>query len=439
MIEKLKKLIPLDSPLRLTWHYLMGWLAYTASGNPAKEMIVIGVTGTKGKTTTCNLIAKWLIANGKKVAMFTTVNMIIGDIEEENALKMTTPSPWQVWEFIRRAQNAGCEYLIMETSSHALFYHRVHGLRYDVAVMTNISQDHLDLHRTMENYVETKLLLFKNLYKYGIRRDVRKVWVVNIDSEYSAKFLSKDIVVDAVHTYGISPRASIRAENIETKDSGLSFDVRMSSSKFHIDSKLQGEFNVMNILAASAVLISQKVPLETITKTISLVGWVPWRLEEVPNLRWGKIFVDYAHTEESLRSVLDTVKKIEGVNRVIVLFGATGDRDKTKRPKMGRIADIMADVIILTDDDTYSEDSLAIIRGVTEGISRREGENFWIVPDREDAIRTALLMLHTGDVLLAAGKWAETVLVTQSGPVPWNDRKVIERILMEIESQVIAK
>jgi UDP-N-acetylmuramoyl-L-alanyl-D-glutamate--2,6-diaminopimelate ligase len=107
--------------------------------------------------------------------MFTTVNMIIGDIEEENALKMTTPSPWQVWEFIRRAQNASCEYLIMETSSHALFYHRVHGLRYDVAVMTNISQDHLDLHRTMENYVETKLLLFKNLYKYGIRRDVRKV------------------------------------------------------------------------------------------------------------------------------------------------------------------------------------------------------------------------------------------------------------------------
>ena len=371
--------------------------------------------------------------------MFTTVNMIIGDIEEENALKMTTPSPWQVWEFIRRAQKAGCEYLIMETSSHALFYHRVHGLRYDVAVMTNISQDHLDLHRTMENYVETKLLLFKNLYKYGIRRDVRKVWVVNIDSEYSAKFLSKDIVVDAVHTYGISPRASIRAENIETKDSGLSFDVRMSSSKFHIDSKLQGEFNVMNILAASAVLISQKVPLETITKTISLVGWVPWRLEEVPNLRWGKIFVDYAHTEESLRSVLDTVRKIEGVNRVIVLFGATGDRDKTKRPKMGRIADTMADVIILTDDDTYSEDSLAIIRGVTEGISRREGENFWIVPDREDAIRTALLMLHPGDVLLAAGKWAETVLVTQSGPVPWNDRKVIERILMEIESQVIAK
>jgi UDP-N-acetylmuramoyl-L-alanyl-D-glutamate--2,6-diaminopimelate ligase len=437
MLEKLKKLIPLDSPIRLTCHYLMGWLAYTASGNPAKDMIVIGVTGTKGKTTTSNLIAKWLIASGKKVAMFTTVNMIIGDIEEENQLKMTTPSPWEVWEFIARAKSAGCEYLIMETSSHALFYHRVHGLRYDVAVLTNISQDHLDLHKTMDNYVETKLSLFKSLYRYGIRKEVRKVWVVNIDSEYASRFLSKDIVVDAMHTYGIWPTASIRAENIESKETGLAFDVKMASSKFHIKSKLQWEFNIMNILAATAVLISQKVPLETIAKTMGLVWGVPGRLEEVPNMRKGKIFVDYAHTEESLRSVLDTVRKIDGTKRVILLFWATGDRDKSKRPKMWRVADMMADVIILTDDDTYTEDSLAIIRDVTEGIKRREWEDFWIVPDREDAIRTALLMLHPWDVLLAAGKWAETVQVTQSWPLPWNDRKVIERILMEIESQVM--
>lgn len=439
MIEKLKKIIPLDSPIRLTWHYIMGLLAYAVSWNPAKDMVVIGITGTKGKTTTSNLVAKWLIASGKKVAMFTTVNMIIWDIEEENHLKMTTPSPWQVWEFIRRAQSAGCEYLVMETSSHALYYHRVYGLRYDVAVLTNISQDHLDLHKTMENYVETKLLLFKNLYKYGIRKEIRKVGVVNIDSDYASRFMSKDIVVDAIHTYGISPRATIRAENIESKDSWVSFDVRMASSKFHINSKLQGEFNIMNILAATAVLISQNVSLDTIVRTMEVIWGVPGRLEEIPNLRWGKIFVDYAHTEESLRSVLDTVKRIEGTKRVILLFGATWDRDKTKRPKMGRVADIMADVVILTDDDTYTEDSLAIIRDVTVGISRREWENFWIVPDREDAIRTALLMLHPGDILLAAGKWAETVQVTQAGAIPWNDRKVIERILMEIESQVITK
>lgn len=437
MLAALKKIIPLDSPFRLTYHYARGFLAFLLSGNPAKDMIVIGVTWTKGKTTTSNLIARGLIASGKKVALFTTVNTIIADIEEENTLKMTTPSPFVVWNFISRARDAGCEYLIMETSSHALYYHRVHGLRYDVAVMTNISQDHLDLHKTMDNYVETKLLLFKNLYKYGIRKEVRKVGVVNIDNEYASRFLSKDIVVDAIHTFGFSTNASLRADNVVSKSTGIEFDVRMPSNTFHINSKLQGEFNIMNILAATAVLISQKISIETIVSTMANVSWIPGRLEEVPNMRPGKIFIDYAHTEDSLRSVLETLRKIEGTQRIITLFGATGDRDKTKRPKMGRIVDMLSDVIILTDDDTYTEDSLRIIRDVTEGISRREGEAFWIVPDREDAILTALLMLKKGDILLLAGKWAETVLVTQKWPIPWSEKKIVERILMEIESQVM--
>ena len=407
------------------------------SGNPAKNMIVIGVTWTKGKTTTSNLIARGLIASGKRVALFSTVNTIIGDLEEENTMKMTTPSPFDVWNFITKARDAKCEYLIMETSSHALYYHRVHGLRYDVAVLTNISQDHLDLHKTMENYVDTKLLLFKNLYKYGIRKDVRKVWVVNVDDAYASQFLSKDIVVDAMHTYGFSVNASIRAENVEANDLWISFDVRMPSKKFHIKSKLQWEFNVMNTLAAISTLVSQKVDIQTIISTMDSVWGIPGRLEEVPNRRWAKIFVDYAHTEESLKSVLETLRKIDGVKRIITLFGATGDRDKTKRPKMWRIVDILSDVVILTDDDTYTEDSLSIIRDVSVGIKRKEGKSFWIIPDRDDAIRTALLMLRKWDVLLAAGKGAETVQVLQSGSRPWNDRRVIERILAEIESQVM--
>lgn len=369
--------------------------------------------------------------------MFTTVNMIIGNEEEENSSKMTTPSPFVVWNFIARARDAGCEYLVMETSSHALYYHRVHGLRYDVALITNISQDHLDLHKTMDNYVETKLQLFKNLYKYGIRKEVRKVGVVNIDNEYAPRFLSKDIVVDAMHTFGFSMNASLRAENMKNTGKWVSFDVRMPSNLFHIDSKLQWEFNVMNILAATAVLISQKVDIETIVRTMATVGGVPGRLEEVPNRRWAQIFVDYAHTEDSLRSVLETLRKIEGTKRIITLFWATGDRDKTKRPKMGRIAHLLSDIVILTDDDTYTEDSLAIIRDVSVGIDRREGESFWIIPDREDALRTALLMLRPGDILIAAGKGAETAQLTQKWSIPWNDRKMIEKILMEIEAQVM--
>lgn len=419
------------------YHMILGMVAYYLSGNPARDMVVIGITGTKWKTTTSNIVAKWLLAAGKKVAMFSTVNMIINGKEEENTYKMTTPSPFIVWNFIRRARDAGCEYLVMETSSHALYYHRVHGLRYDVAVLTNISQDHLDLHKTMENYVETKLLLFKHLYKYGVRKNVKKVGVVNIDNEYAPRFLSREIVLDNVYTYWFSPTAQLRAENVMNTENGISFDVRMASTRFHIDSKLQWEFNVMNILAATSVLMSQRVDVKTIVETMRTIGWVPGRLEEVPNLRWAKIFVDYAHTEDSLRNVLETLRNIEGTKRIITLFGATGDRDKTKRPKMGHIVDILSDIVILTDDDTYTEDSLAIIRDVSAGIKRKEGEKFWIIPDREDAIRTALLMLHPGDVLLAAGKGAEMVMVTQKWPVPWNDRLVIERILMEIESQVI--
>lgn len=437
MISVLKKLIPLDSPIRTTYHYVRGVLAFWFSGNPARDMIVIGVTGTKGKTTTTNLIARGLQHAGKKVAMFSTVNMMIDGKMMDNNLKMTSPGPFVLWKFLREAQKAGCTHAVIETSSHALYYHRVHGLRYDAAVLTNISQDHLDLHGTMENYVETKMLLFKNLYKYGIRKEVRKVGVVNIDSEYASRFLSKDIVVDNMFTVGFSPSATVRAENVSRTMESMEFDVKIPSNQFHLKTKLQWEFNISNILCAVAILISQKVDIPVIQEVIAGFDCVPGRLEEVPNMRWAKIYVDYAHTEASLQSVLETLKKIEWTKRIITVFGATGDRDKTKRPKMWRVVDILSDVIILTDDDTYTEDSLAIIRDVTEGITRREWEKFWIIPSREDAIRTAIIMLQVGDILLVAGKGAETVQVTQKWAIPYNDRKVIERILMEVDAQVM--
>ncbi len=289
----------------------------------------------------------------------------------------------------------------------------------------------------MDNYVETKLELFRNLYKFGIRKDVRKVGVVNIDSEYASRFLSKDIVVDNMYTIGFGPNAQIRWENIIQKMDAMEFDVKIPSNQFHLKTKLQGEFNVSNILCAIAVLMSQRVSIEQITEIVENFTTVPWRLEEVRNSRWAKIFVDYAHTEWSLHSVLQTLKKIEWTKRIITVFGATGDRDKTKRPKMGRVVDILSDVIILTDDDTYTEDSLNIIREVTWGINRHEGEGFWIIPSREDAIRTALIMLKEWDILLVAGKWAESIQVTQEWAIQWNDRKVIERILMEIDAHVI--
>lgn len=437
MLAFFRRLVALDSPFRITYHYVRGVVAFWLSGNPARDMIVIGVTGTKWKTTTTNLIAKWLQKSGKKVAMFSTVNISIDGKTEDNNMKMTTPSPFFLWSWLRDARAAGCEYAVIETSSHALFYHRVHGLRYDAAVLTNIAQDHLDLHKTMDNYVDTKMQLFRNLYKNGIKKWVRKVGVVNIDSEYSDRFLSRDIVVDNLYTVGFWPSAQIRAENVVSTELTTEFDVRIPSNQFHLSSRLPGSFNVSNILCAVAILMSQKIDIVTIQSLISEFACVPGRLEEISNTRWAKIYVDYAHTEDSLRSVLDTLRQVKTTKRIITVFGATGDRDRTKRPKMGKVVDTMSDIVILTDDDTYTEDSLRIIRDVTGGISRAEGDGFWIIPSREDAIRTALIMLGPGDVLIVAGKWAETVQVTQRWNIEWNDRQVIERILIEIDAQIM--
>lgn len=217
--------------------------------------------------------------------MFSTVNISINGVTEDNNMKMTTPSPFFVWNWLREARDAGCEYAVIETSSHALFYHRVHGLRYDAAVLTNIAQDHLDLHKTMDNYVDTKLQLFKNLYKNGIQKGIRKIGVVNIDSEYSDRFLSKDIVVDNLYTVGFSPSAQIRAENVVTTDFATEFDVRIPSNQFHLTSRLPGNFNISNILCAVAVLMSQKIDVVTIQALIGEFACVPGRLEEISNSR----------------------------------------------------------------------------------------------------------------------------------------------------------
>lgn len=436
MISFLKKIIPLDGTLRITYHYFRGVLAFLLSWNPAKDMIVIGVTGTKWKTTTTNIIARGLEAAGHKVAMFSTANMSIDGKFQENNMKMTTPSPFFLWNFISEAKRSGCKYLVIETSSHALAYHRVYGLRYDVAVLTNIAQDHLDLHKTMQNYVQTKLKLFKNLYKYGIRKWIRKVSVVNIDHSYAQEFLSKEVATDTLYTVWFGRDASVRAENIHYENGVMQFDVKIPSNSFVLQTELYGEFNVSNILTATAVLMSQQVDISTIQRVIADFHTIPGRLEKVKNNRSADIFVDYAHTEDSLKNVLETAKKIQPNGRLIVVFGATGDRDKSKRPKMGSVADSLADIVILTDDDTYTEDSLSIIRMVHEGIQRKEWKNFWIIPSREDAIRTALIMLKPNDILIVAWKWSETKLVTQNGPIDWSDRRIIESILTQIDKQI---
>lgn len=435
----LRSLVALDSPIRVFYHYLRGLIANLMYDNPARDMIVIGITGTKGKTTVTNLIARGLEHAGKKVFMFSTANYSINGEWAENNLKMTSPSPFVLQRLLKQAREAGCEYAVIETSSHSIFYNRNYGIDYDVAVLTNIAQDHLDLHHTMDEYVATKARLFKDLVNYRRKPGVKKISVVNLDSDYATRFLGGDITPDVMYSYGMAPNAQIRPQNIRYLREGTEFEIRIPSNIFALKTKLHGAFNVSNILAATSVLISQKIDIPTIVEAIESVEVIPGRLEEIPNNCGLTVFVDYAHTEDSLKNVLETVCSMEGVNKVITVFGATGDRDTTKRPKMGRIADTLSDSIILTDDDTYTENSLKIIKDVSMGIKRKEWEGFWIIPSREDAIRTALVMAEAWDVVLIAGKGAETAQITNRWPIPWDDRVVTRKILEEIEGNVLSE
>jgi UDP-N-acetylmuramoyl-L-alanyl-D-glutamate--2,6-diaminopimelate ligase len=318
LILFIKSFISLNNPIRLFYHYIRWIMAFYFYWNPSRDMIVIWVTWTKWKTTTTDIIARWLINDWKRVFMFSTVSYIIWDKEYENKSKMTNDSPFVLQNLLKKAKDAWCKYAVLETSSHGIYYNRNYWIDYDVVVFTNLSQDHLDLHGTMEEYANIKYRLFENIVKYRRKPWVKKVSVINIDNSYSHIFLNA--IADNIYTYWLNQSAQIRAQNIEYKKDFTKFEIKIPSNTIHVKTKLKWEFNIYNILAATSVLISQKISLDSIIKTIEIVSWIPGRLEEVSNNRGFKIFIDYAHTEESLKSVLETIKKMEWIWRIITIF-----------------------------------------------------------------------------------------------------------------------
>lgn len=434
-MKNLKQLIELDSPIRLVYHKLKAIIAAYYYGFPASNMIVIGITGTNGKTTTTNIVARALREAWEKVFMFSTINYMINWVEYVNNFKMTTPSPFLLNKLLKQARDAWCKYAVIETSSHSLFYSRVWWIDYDIAVLTNITQDHLDLHRTMDNYVKTKLSLFRNLIRSRRKWNIKKTAIINYDSAYKDMFLNE--TYDALYTYWSDYKVDLKAENIKNNFDGTSFSLKIAGYDMDIKTRLRWDFNVYNLLAAIWVLLSLQIKPETIVKAIANIDFIAWRLEEVENIEWIKIFVDYAHTPDALENVLKTIKNINWIKRLITVFWATWDRDKTKRPIMWKIVSDLSDLVILTQDDDYSEKTEDIINDVKPWIDRKEWEDFWIIPDRENGIRTALVTAEAWDVVLVAGKWDEHLMVTNAWAIPWHDKDVISKILNEIDENKI--
>ena len=247
-------MISLDNPARLTYHKLRAITANIINWFPSKNMIIVGVTGTNWKTTTCNIIARWLIKEGKKVFMFTTVNVIIWDQEFVNNTKMTSPDPFLLQKYLKMAKENWCEIAIIETASHWIKMHRIWWIEYDICVLTNITQDHLDLHRTMRDYVKTKLTIFKKLIAYKRKPWIKKTAVLNMNSAYLDDFL--DQTYDSLYKYWDAWNANVRAENLRIEGQTTKFDITTAWSVIKIETSLKGQFNVENILAAVCVFIA---------------------------------------------------------------------------------------------------------------------------------------------------------------------------------------
>jgi UDP-N-acetylmuramoyl-L-alanyl-D-glutamate--2,6-diaminopimelate ligase len=401
-------------------------------GFPARGLKVVGITGTKGKTTTTYLTSAVLEAAGHSTGLLSSVEFKIGAHFQVNGSQFTTPESLEVQELLRAISDEGGEYAVVESTSHGLKLNRLRNMEYDVGVFTNLYPDHLDFHPNMEDYLESKGLLFRWLDE-SVDKGVEKTAVLNADdpnSEYLRGQTSKARVL----TYGVKAEADVTAPGAELSDRGSRFKLRTPAGSIWIDSPLPGLFNVYNSLAAATVGISQGASLDAIAEALHSVQGVPGRVERIENGQPFSVIVDYAHMPESLASVLQALRPL-ALGRLIVVFGCGGDRDPGRRTGMGRVAAENADFTVICNDNPRNEDPLDIIEAIADAMlkaGKHEGHDFVRIPDRRDAMKFAFENAHASDVVLVAGKGHEPYLIIGDRYLPWDDRQVARDVLTEL-------
>jgi len=390
-------------------------------GHPAWKLKLAAVTGTNGKTTTTFLIKHICEKAGLRCGLIGTVRYEIG--ERILPAIRTTPESLDLQELLAQIVNADCRAAAMEVSSHALAQDRTRGLEWNVAVFTNLTQDHLDFHRTMESYFDSKAKLFARL---GSQEKKRKpVAIVNIDDRYGEQLLKKIDQRVAVVTYGRSVRADFRASNYRVEFSGTSYQLDAHGKSYLVRVPLIGGFNVANSVAALAAANALGISLRDAVLSLGKSPQVPGRLELVPARRQFQVFVDYAHTPDALRNVLKTLRELEP-HRLIVVFGCGGNRDREKRPLMGEIVDRDADYAIVTSDNPRKEDPNAIIVEIEKGFRSSHYEK---MVDRTQAIDRAITLAQPRDIVLIAGKGHENYQEFADHTVPFDDIQVARRVI----------
>lgn len=396
--------------------------------NPSHQLKLVGITGTNGKTTTTYLVYALAEANGDKSAMLTTVEYRIGD-KSEPAIR-TTPEASDTQRFLREAVDEGCKMATMETSSQAIDLHRCDALRFQVAIFTNLTRDHLDYHLTMENYFDAKKKLFD-----GRLGEKPASSVIFVDDDWGAK-LANELKENGqkVLTFSINRKADLTPENIDVSLlKGTSFLLKTPKGNRQVTSPLVGKPHVYNILAATGAALELGYDLDKIVKGIETCVGAPGRFERVPHDRDFAIVVDYAHSDDALLNVLKTARDLTK-GRIITVFGCGGDRDKTKRAPMGEVAGKNSDLVIITSDNPRTEDPLRIISQIEIGVKETNCP-YLVVSDRREAIHTAIQKAKAGDVVLIAGKGHETYQIIGNDKFHFDDREIAREALEKLKEE----
>lgn len=389
----------------------MAIIASNYYGNPSSKLSVIGVTGTNGKTTVTHLIKEILDDAGHRTGLIGTTHNVIADKVYE--AHMTTPDPMELHKLFSDMVSEGCDSVIMEVSSHSLQLDKLYGVKFSVGAFTNLTQDHLDFHKTMDAYFEAKCKLF------GLSEKA----VVNKDDPYGKKIADK---IDCI-SYGCKEKCDVTAMNESFSADGVSFDLSFKGKTYPISLSIPGEFSVYNAMTAFAVCTAAGLDPKDAAEGLCRAKGVKGRVEVVPTGKDFTILIDYAHTPDALENVLKTVKGF-AKGRVVAVFGCGGDRDKTKRPIMGNIAAAYADVCIVTSDNPRTEDPDAIIADILEGMKGSE-EKTVAVTLREEAIKYAIEHARKDDVIVLAGKGHETYQIFKDKTIHFDEREVVRKYL----------
>mgnify|MGYP001598575892 CR=1 FL=1 len=414
-------------PVRNFQHFIEAVYAVVSNGYPARDLTVIGVTGTDGKTTTAHIIWSIIQESGVPTALISSVAAYIGNEEIDTGFHVTTPDPGQLQPLLVRIKKKGITHVVLEATSHGLDQHRLLGCNFKIGVLTNITHEHLDYHKTFEHYRDAKVKLFRGV----------KTAVLNRDDDSFSYIKSKTNPSAEIVSYSTKQPAKLRADKVSFNWKGMEFRVREGRSIITLTTKLIGEYNVLNILAAAGAARGIGISWEAIKEGVKRFSGITGRMERVDEGQNFATFIDFAHTPAALDSVLTLLKKLKTKNsKLIVVFGAAGERDVTKRPLMGEVAARLADFTVLTAEDSRTEDLNRIIDDITRGIRqnakvwdgvvdwRKDGTWCIRIPERGEAIAFAVQKLaRSGDILVICGKGHEKSMAYDHTEYPWSDQE----------------